>query len=468
VRNSIQRNALINAFLLNSKYILRSLPSLLDPRGHLNRGVLNRVRHYALSFVQISHNARMYLLASMLLAFGMGVQAVLYNLYLFQLGYREDVVGQVAGAVALGVAVGGLPAGLFYDRFGGKVAFSVAVITTALSLALRAVSTQLAWLLAGAALYGLANSIFFVSIFPFITEQSTARERSHLYGMNAAVWTAFMVVGSFVSGYLLRVWVQLWPGLQVIDAQRITLLGAAVLGIAAIVPIALIRLTSVNREAHKSRGLLSSRASGRSIASGALVLTLFGLVLGLVQPFYNTYFSRIFSLDTEAIGTLISLSQMMSLVSAVLVPVAVRRWGLVIGPTFIALLGTPLTLMMGLRLPLAIIAVAFLFRVGLESLSSTPLMNLLMEIVSPADRGVMSGVRLVTSYGAQAVAGAIGGWLVVGSGYGWLFGIAAVCQLLAGCSIWLLFRRREQTLESSVIQPASQSDAPLAAEDALP
>jgi MFS family permease len=434
----------------------------------LNRSRFDGVRRYGLSFVQISYNARMYLLASMLLALGMGVQAVLYNLYLFQLNYREDVVGQVAGAAALGVALGGLPAGLFYDRFGGKVAFSVAVIGTALSLALRATSTQLVWLLAGAALYGLCNSIFFVSIFPFITEQSSPKERSHVYGMNAAVWTAFMVVGSFVSGYLLRLWARLWPGLELIDYQRVTLLGAAALGVAAVIPIALIRSNAQDRVTHGRRGLLPSVASWRAIGSGAVVLVLFGIVLGLVQPFYNTYFKRVFTLDTETIGILISLSQMMSLVSALLVPLSVGRWGLVLGPSFVALLGVPLTLVMGLPLPLAVVATAFLLRVGLESLSSTPLMNLLMEIVSPVDRGAMSGVRLVTSYGAQAVAGTFGGWLVVRGGYGWLFGIAALCQMVAGCSVWALFRRREKTLETHGNRQATALDTPMPPEEATP
>jgi MFS family permease len=128
----------------------------------------------------------------------------------------------------------------------------------------------------------------------------------------------------------------------------------------------------------------------------------------------------------------------------------------------------PFTLVMGLQLPIVVVAIGFLFRVGLESLSSTPLMNLLMEIVSPGDRGAMSGVRLVTSYGAQAVAGAVGGWLVVSGGYPWLFGIAAICQLLAGLSVWVLFRRREAALETHGGHKFPAPDAVLPSDEAAP
>jgi MFS family permease len=398
----------------------------------------------------------MYLLSSMLIAVGVGAQLVLYNLYLIELGYREDVIGQVAGAAALGVALGGLPAGLFYDRFGGKAAFMVAGVGMALSMALRALSTDLAWLITWAVLYGLSNSLLFVSIFPFITEQSSVEERSYVYGMNLAVWTGFMVVGSFLSGYGPGAARAVWPVLSELSAQRVYLLLAAVIGMAGLIPIALIRLAP-ERSPRRRRAILPGVESRQVIVRGAVVLTLFGLVIGLTQPFYNTYFKIVHEIDTELIGTFISLSQLMGLVSALLVPYAVRRWGLVAGPTLLSLASVPLTFSLGLRLPLAAVVIVLLLKVGIDWLATTPLMNLLMEVVSPADRGAMSGVRLITNYGAQAVAGAWGGWLVVGAGYTWLFTAAAGCQLLAACTIWILFRAQRQTshMERPVPEVAS-------------
>lgn len=409
--------------------------------GHL----LNELRSYWTAFGQISHNARMYLLISILMAVSVGIQLVLYNLYLFELGYDEDVIGQVAGAAALGVALGGLPAGLFYDRFGGKVAFGLATIGIAFSMALRGLSTQPGWLIVWAVTNGLANSIYFVSIFPFLTDQSTPLERPHLYGMNLAVWTCFMMVGSLISGYLPGLWRNLLPGADLVNLQRYSLLAAAGLGILAMIPISLIHGNELNTIKRGRHNLLPSPESGRAIASGALVLALFGIVMGLIQPFYNVYFKRVFQIDDVLIGTLLSLSQLMGLISALFVPLTVQRWGLVGGSTLIMMLAAPLTFIMGLPLPLLPIAIVFLLRVGMEWLASTPLMNLMMEIVSPADRGAMSGVRLVTNYGAQALAGGVGGWLVVHAGYMWLFAAAAAIQVIAGGAVWLLFHKKQES-----------------------
>lgn len=418
---------------------------MLAPLHHLR----DEVRAYALAFAEISHNARMYLLASVLLAVGMGVQLVLYNLYLIELGFAEDLVGQVAAAAALGVAVGGLPAGLFYSRFGGKVAFGLAVVAAVVSMALRALSVSPLWLITWAAVNGLANSLFFVSIFPFITDQSTPRERPHLYGLNQAVWTGLMVLGSFVSGYLPGLWPNVLPGFSPLIYQRLTLLAGTTLGFLALIPIALMRVPIGPTASTEQRRLLPGLASGRAIVSGAIVLALFGLITGLTTPFYNTFFLRTFASDTAVIGTLISLSQMMGLISAVFVPVVVRRLGLVIGPAATISVAALLTLVMGLPVSLGLVAVVFLLRVGLEWLALTPFMNLVMEIVPPADRGAMSGVRLITNYGAQALAGALGGWLVVNTGYAWLFAAAAAVQLITGFAVWALFHTRRVALETT-------------------
>ncbi len=398
------------------------------------------VSAYFASVGLISPNARLYLLAAALMAAAMGIQLVLYNLYLTELGYREDVVGQVAAAVALGVALGGIPAGLFYDRFGGRAAFRLSFLVSAVSAALRALAVQPTWLVIWAVVNGLSNSLLFVSIFPFITEQSTPAERPHLYGMNQAVWSGLMVVGSFVSGYLPGLWRAFVPAWNVAQSQQVTLLLAAGLGVFAFVPISYLKRLPPEARVERRTGLLPDRGSWPVMLSSALILALTGLVIGLTQPFYNVYFKNVFGLETASIGTLISLSQLTGLLSALMVPIAVRKLGLVYGPIMALLLASPLAVIMGLPGALAVIVIAFLLRGALEWLATTPIQNLIMESVSPKDRGAMSGVRLITNYGAQALAGAVGGWLVVTAGYAWLFAVVAGIQLVAAGSIWMLFR----------------------------
>ena len=98
---------------------------------------IQELRDYGTSLKSFKPNARLYLAASMLMAVSMAIQNVLYNLYLIQLGYDEDFVGQAAAAVSLGIALGGIPAGLLYDRLGGKVTFRLATVGIVISMVMR-------------------------------------------------------------------------------------------------------------------------------------------------------------------------------------------------------------------------------------------------------------------------------------------------------------------------------------------
>lgn len=409
---------------------------------------IQELRDYGSSLKSFNHNARLYLVASMLMAVSMAIQNVLYNLYLIQLGYNEDFVGQTAAAVSLGVALGGMPAGLLYDRFGGKVTFRLATVGIVISMIMRVMFETPTWLILWAGANGIAFAIYFVTIFPFITSQSSPKERSHLYGANMAVWTAFMMLGSFIAGFLPSIWQSITELNTTLDAQRLSLIAGATISILAIIPFSFIKIDGLFQSRGRRR-LLPSSGSNRAILRGIFVLFFVGIVIGLTTPFYNVYFKRIFEIDDALIGTLISLSHLMGLFSAFLLPFIVRRWGLIVGPTLILGLNAPFILIVGLPIPLFYISIAFLFSTGMERLGEAPLMNLVMEVVHAKDRGSMSGIRLISSYGAQALAGVIGGWLVVNTGYQWLFGLAAGVQILAASAVYLLFRTERASLETA-------------------
>jgi MFS family permease len=396
-----------------------------------------------------SNNARMYLLASAFVALSYSIQIVLFNLYLLSLGFNEKLIGQVSAAVALGVACGGLPAGILYDRWGGKWTFRIATVGMVLSLILRSVSVHPFWLIFWAAVNGLGTSMYFVSIFPFITGNSQPRERSHLYGSNLAVWTGCGIIGSLLAGALPGTLASVFHLTTVSLEQRYSLFIAAGIAGFALLPLAKMRNADNAASTQVKRKLLPSLESRKPIGSGALVLVLTGLGVGLTTPFFNVYFKRILGANNLLIGTLFSLSQFVALLCALIIPAIVRRWGLLKAPSAAYLINAPLLLLVGLQIPFAVIAITFLLIVGMGYLGDTTLMNLIMETVPPLDRGSMAGVRLITNYGAQALAGLIGGWIIIQAGYPWLFTAAAVLELSAATMIWLNFRSRKQTLETA-------------------
>ena len=63
-----------------------------------------------------------------------------------------------------------------------------------------------------------------------------------------------------------------------------------------------------------------------------------------------------------------------------------------------------------------------------------------MEVVSPRMRGTQGSVRVFFNFGGRAMAGVVGGFLIVQTGYGGLFTMAAIASVVAGLVAWLFFR----------------------------
>jgi MFS family permease len=394
----------------------------------------------------------MYLVASIFVAMAIAIQNVIYNLYLVSMGYDAGIIGRVTTSVALGVAIIGIPAGIFYDQKGSKITFSLAVIGMSLAIIFRAFSTTQPMLLLWAFLNGAFNAFYFVAIFPFLTKQSSQTERPHLFGANMAVWTTFTMLGSFAGGFLPDIWLRIYPQLGETLSLRYSLAGAAILNLIALIPLYLLHSTPRKNIRVSARSLLPSPVSRNAMLAGAVILVLTGLVIGLTMPFMNIYLAQTFNSPTKVIGLVYSASQLMGLFSAFIGPMVIHRFGLVAAPVFLMLLNAPIILAIGLPVPFLLVVIAFLLSVGIERMADLGLMNLIMVAVFPADRGAMSGIRLITNYGAQAFAGILGGALILSAGYSWLFATAACIEILAGVMVWTLFHRRETFSEQVTTQ----------------
>jgi MFS family permease len=394
----------------------------------------------------------MYLIASIFVAMAIAIQNVIYNLYLVSMGYDAGAIGKVTTAVALGVALIGIPAGIFYDRKGSKSTFSLAVIGMTVSIVFRAFSTTLPMVLLWAFVNGVFNAFYFVAIFPFLTKQSSQNERPHLFGANMAVWTTFTMLGSIIGGFLPDFWLKIFPHLGNTLSLRYSLAGAGIINLIALIPLYLLHSTPRSNIRDPKRAVLPSPGSRSAMMAGAVILVLTGLVIGLTMPFMNIYLVQTFNTPTEVIGIVYSASQLMGLISAFIGPMIIHRFGLVAAPVFLMLLNAPIILSIGLPVSFFLVVAAFLVSVGIERMADLGLMNLIMVAVFPTDRGAMSGIRLIMNYGAQALAGILGGALILAVGYSWLFATAACVEILAGVMVWALFHRRETYTEQVINQ----------------
>ncbi|WP_307728741.1 MFS transporter [Alkalicoccobacillus plakortidis] len=144
-------------------------------------------------------NIRLFLIASFLLNVGMGIFMVIYNYYIRELGFSDDVNGRVIAMQATATAIALLPVGLLSDRLGRKRLIVIGSVAVMLSLILRSIGIAEDLLIIGAFVTGFFMAFIQVTAIPLLAENSRESERVHLFSLNAAFMMAANVIGNLLG-----------------------------------------------------------------------------------------------------------------------------------------------------------------------------------------------------------------------------------------------------------------------------
>src|SRR5579872_2034156 len=157
---------------------------------------------YARRITSFQRNARLYLVNNALSGVTAGIVLVLYNLYLYSLGYRADFVGFVLFAVTIGAGVAIFPAGICVDRFSGKRILILSNLLIAVAGIGQFLFRQPVPLLVSGFVEGVAFAFILVINAPFLTRNSSPVERPDLFSMNISLGLITLVVGEVLGGAL--------------------------------------------------------------------------------------------------------------------------------------------------------------------------------------------------------------------------------------------------------------------------
>ncbi len=271
----------------------------------LHTGVRWRMRSSGLS-----GSYWLFLGASSFFVLGMFIYVLLYNLFLLDLGFREDFVGKVASASTAGMVAAILPAAALARRMGlGKVLLVSFASVGAIS-AVRVLVSSRAPLLALAFLSGAAFSLYAVSLAPAIARLTSEKARSTGFSISTASSIALGVLGNALGGRL--------PGWM--GGKRPAMLAGCALVAMALAPSALLRLAPAPAEDAK----LYPR--NRFVLRFLIVWAIWNLATGAFNPFFTTFFAHLHT-PVERIGLIMSGSQLAQVVALMLAPLRVTENG---------------------------------------------------------------------------------------------------------------------------------------------
>ena len=347
-----------------------------------------------------NRDVRLYLITTMLIGITVdgGVYTVLFNLYLLRLGYGPEFVGLVNGTGMLVFALFCLPAGTLSGRWGNR-RMMIAGLTLLLIgcgllpfAELRTGNWQAGWLLTTWCFAFIGFAMYFVNTAPFVMKIIHQGERNYVFSVQAALWSLSGFAGSLVGGFLPGIFAgYLGVSLDQAAPYRYSLLAASLLLIPTVLAIV------ATREAHAQPAAEKQTKEEASPLRLIALLTLIRLLVvtgvGTLFTFFNVYMDAGLHISTVHIGVLSAIGRLLSIPTALIVPLLTVRWGG--GRTAAwASLGTAISM-----LPLILIShwsaagLSFIGVLALTSIRYPAFLVYTMEMVPPGWRGTMSRCR---------------------------------------------------------------------------
>jgi MFS family permease len=403
-----------------------------------------------------SRNARLFLSATFLNGFALGIWTVLLNLYLLDLGFREDFIGYMFLLSGLVAGLAAFPVGIVCDKIGRKKSLLTGVMAGSVFNAILVCTSNPIPLLT-VSLFGGFGGLFSVILWvvgpPFMMENSKPEERTHLFSMNLATWFLSNMAGSFAGGFLPEVFGSLLGvGNESVMAYRVTLTVSVVFLFLSFLPYFAIK----ERQYQKNNATMSSRLSLKAIQSRAviskLVLTtgLIGLGAGLIVPFFNVFFKNKLQATPEHIGIIFALGNVMTAVGIVLAPVLSGRLGKVRAVVLTQVSSIPFILGIAFSPNLGFASVSYLARGTLMVMGAPIYQNLAMEMVQTEERATTSGFTTMADRIPRAVGSSIAGQTMTGGNYVLPYMITSVLYFFGSTLFLTFFRKMEKATPSKV------------------
>ncbi|MEZ4522107.1 MAG: MFS transporter [Thermomicrobiales bacterium] len=137
----------------------------------------------------------------------MGVFALVFNLYLIQLGHEEDFIGLFNAIQTLAMAGTAAMLGQFISRLGLWKVVAGGLALYLIASVLLATITNEVGLLVLSAFWGASTSMVFTPVMPFVVELTRQRQRQEVAALTMSLISLSTTIGSLIGGWAPWSWI---------------------------------------------------------------------------------------------------------------------------------------------------------------------------------------------------------------------------------------------------------------------
>lgn len=402
-------------------------------------------------FDQFQPNARLFLLATVVNGITLSGFQLFFNIYLEARGFDRDFIGLLNALPSAASLLVGVPLGMLADRIGAQQAMLIGIgVATVAAWALIA-SPSPEIMIAASVVMGAANTLYYLSMAPFMMKSSGERERTLLFSLNFGLTTLSGAVGNTLAGQLPG-WFAAWLGVgaESAAAYQAVLLASVFGGGLSVLPMWLIR--EGRWPGPRRTAAFGLRDFAQLLRPGILRIALPNLLIGfgaaLLIPYLNLFFKNVHQVNDAALGVLYSLGSLSVGVATLIGPKLAEALDSKIRAVVVTQgLSIAFLLLLGFAPNVWLAGLAFLVRGALMNMSSPLYSSFVMEQTVEHERAAVNGVLTLMWQAGWAVGPYLSGVVQAGYGFAPLFIATAALYAVATALMWLFFRQVESRPE---------------------
>jgi MFS family permease len=349
----------------------------------------------------------LYLMGTIFSGLGNGAVNVVLQLYLLSLGFNSEAIGSIIMMNPIGAALLTIPAGILADRYGKKkiILFGFSIWWLALILALTTRSIEvfrLAFLL-----IGLSNAIGSIWT-PIYSSFFEKEDMDRAFGLFGFLNIISMSIGSLL-GFIPPMLVANY-GFKTPSAYWTVLtlgVGISVLSTPFLI-LSLLRVVDPERE----EGFMFTIKSKSVVAKFSLLTIIGNLGFGVFFSLFPYYANKKFGIESDALGSLFFISNLVSAGSNILASRVSKRLGTLKAIVLALSLHIPFYLMIPLAPSFTWLSLLYITRLSVRQIAHPLETSLFMKLVHREEKATANSIRTMAMQGGGVVAPWLGGQIM--------------------------------------------------------
>ncbi|MDL2248593.1 MFS transporter [Tyzzerella sp. OttesenSCG-928-J15] len=403
------------------------------------------IKNYISKIKMFSKNASRFIITHFLIQIMLGIFSTIMNVYLLKMGFSKSFIGTYMAYSTIASAVFSVPIGVISDRIGHKKV----CIAAALILIVGTVG-EVSFLIPGLLLFasfikGIGSAAFMVVQNPFIMNNSTDKERIHVFSLNHASVCMASVLGSLLAGVLpalAALFINSSGALISIEASslRTSLAISVIFVVLSIIPVLLIEEKPVTANTAKKGFRIKDVIHNKNILSLTFHRFLIGVGAGFTLPFFNVFLSDSFNATNEEISMITMGSRIVLTIGTLLSPLLLKKFGRMKSIIITQVLSIPTLVAITWSPNVAAVALLYWVRTALMNMSSPISNSMAMELVPDDLRSTSSSMIHMADSVGRSAAQIGGGWIMDNLSNVMPYYITGILYVLATAFFWSMFK----------------------------